>query len=364
MKKLLLAAAVVLLLSTACRAQDVADREAQILNTDSLRGGLSAEQTRALGELTPTNVSSFGSQIWRVVTDALGGSGSALRAAAASAGALLAAGILCSFVLGMETTYSGRAVKMAGTLAITAVCAADLRSMMGLASSALDGIANFSALLLPVLSSAAAASGAVGSSAALYVGSSLFVSVLSSAIRSLLVPLVYAFAALAAAECAMGDSRLAGIRKLLGWAVQTSLRLIMYGFTGYLALTGILAGSADAVTVKAAKTALSGAIPVVGGIAADASETVLAGAALLKNSVGIFGMAAVLAIGLAPFFRIGACYLTLRLTAALSGVTACREHAALLDHLAAAMGYMLAMTGCCVLMALVSCCCFVKVVTG
>ena len=40
----------------------------------------------------------------------------------------------------------------------------------------------------------------------------------------------------------------------------------MLAFVGYLTLSGVIAGSADAMTIKATKFAISGTIPVVGGI--------------------------------------------------------------------------------------------------
>lgn len=364
MKKLILLALLVLALAAPCSAADVSGREAEILNTDSLYGGLSQSARESLGEVTPTSSAGFGEQLWKLVSDVLSGSSDAIRTAVKSACMLLAAVILCSFVTSLETGLSSRAVILAGSLAITAICTSDLSGMISAAGQTLDEISNFTSLLLPVLSSAAAASGAITSASALYVGSSLFLSVLVSVIRSLLIPLVYAFAALSLAESAMADARLSGIRKLLGWGIQNVLKTVMYVFTGYLALTGILSGSADAVTVKAARAAVSGALPVVGGIASDAAESVLAGAAAIKNSVGVFGMLGVLAIGLAPFFRIAVGYLSLKIAAAVGGTAASAPHAQLLEQMTAAMGYMLAMTGSCVLMALVSCCCFVRTVTG
>lgn len=50
------------------------------------------------------------------------------------------------------------------------------------------------------------------------------------------------------------------------------------------------------MTLKTAKLAVSGAVPVVGGVISDATETMLSGAALLRGSIGIFGMLYVAAI--------------------------------------------------------------------
>ena len=128
------------------------------------------------------------------------------------------------------------------------------------------------------------------------------------------------------------------------------------------ALTGVITGAADAAAVKATKAAVSGMIPVVGSIISDASETLLASASLLKSSVGVFGMIAVLATCLLPFLRVGIQYLLLKVTAAVSGTVGIKSHVKLLKSCASAMGYLLAMCGTSGLLLLISSVCFMKVV--
>ena len=92
-------------------------------------------------------------------------------------------------------------------------------------------------------------------------------------------------------------------------------------------MAGSVASSADAATLKAAHLAISGMIPVVGGILSDATEAVFSGASLLRNSVGIFGVVGVLGFCALPFLRLGIQFLLYKLVAALS--------ATLSDHPAA-----------------------------
>ncbi len=60
-------------------------------------------------------------------------------------------------------------------------------------------------------------------------------------------------------------------------------------FTGYLTLSGAVSTSADALTVQATRSAV-GAMPVVGRILSDAAGSVLAGAGVVKNAIGVFGL--------------------------------------------------------------------------
>ncbi len=346
------------------RAEDVHARESAILGADSLEQALDEETRQKLPELSDIRPDSFSKSLWRLVTDTISNLGGYWRQTLQTVGALLAVLAACAVLGRFESEKLMPVCTLGGTLALTLICAGSLQTMIGLAARTLQQITDFTALLLPVLCSACAASGGVGSAGVLYAGSSLFMSVLTKAVTALLIPLVYAYVALSTAECMAAHSGLEKLRELTGWVIQTALKAIVYLFTAYLAITGIFAGSADDMTLKAAKAALSGALPVVGGIVSDASQTVLASAAAIKNGAGVFGMLAALAIGLLPFARIGLQYLSLRLCTALGGMLGRGEHVKLLGALSSAMGYMLAMTGSAILMTLISCCCFMKVVSG
>ena len=100
--------------------------------------------------------------------------------------------------------------------------------------------------------------------------------------------------------------------------------------------------------------AISGVVPVVGGIIADASETVLAGAGMLKNTIGVFGMLAILAACAYPFLQLGVQYLLYKLTAYRVSVVRAPGMCKLIDELGGAFGLILGMTGGCALLLLIS----------
>ncbi len=92
--------------------------------------------------------------------------------------------------------------------------------------------------------------------------------------------------------------------RVVTWLLTGSLVL----FTGYLTLSGAVSTSADALTVQVTRSAV-GAMPVVGRILSDAAGSVLAGAGVVKNAIGVFGLLGVLAACLGPFVRLGVQYL-------------------------------------------------------
>lgn len=301
------------------------------------------------------------------------GAETVLQRAILKADASLKSGLrLCAVLIGLVTLCAvadlssvskfGGAVNAAGALGICAVFVGEFNAMVTMAQNTIQTLADYSACLIPVLASAAAMSGSMNAAAALHTGTLLFTELLMQLISRLLIPGVFFFLAVATAEAALNSDALKELRELIGWLISKILRIMVYVFLAYLSVTGVIGGAADAVAVKTTKAAMSGMVPVVGGMISDASETLLASASVIKNSVGVFGMIAILSICILPFLKVGVQYLLLKTTAAVSGTVGSKPHVTLLKNFSSAMGYLLAMSGTCGLLLLISSVCFLKVV--
>ena len=189
--------------------------------------------------------------------------------------------------------------------------------MLSLCRSALDGIGVFSAALQPVLAAALSMGGNAVTATALQAATMLVFDLVLRLTESLLVPAVCVYLAVTVVDAAAGNGMLRGLADGVGSLTAGALKLMLTLFTAYLAVAGGVSGNVDRLALKTAKFAVSGAVPVVGGVMSDAAETVLSGASLLRGSVGVFGMVCVTAICLAPFVRAGACCLCFKLGAAL-----------------------------------------------
>jgi stage III sporulation protein AE len=182
----------------------------------------------------------------------------------------------------------------------------------------------------------------------------IFSSLLINVINKLLIPLVYGYIAAQVAYAAVGNGGLKRVAAFLKWLTVSILTILLLVYVGYLTISGVMAGSADGATLKAAKLAISGAVPVVGGILADASESILAAAGILRGTVGVFGMIVVLGICLVPFLQLAIHYLLYKLTAALAATIGEGRVCGLIEELGTAFGLILGMMGACALLLLVS----------
>lgn len=254
-------------------------------------------------------------------------------------------------------------VPLVGTMVILLAVGSNMKSLMGLGEQTIEELDIFSKALLPTLSAAAAAGGCAVSASVRQVATVFFSDLLISLIRSLLLPLVWVFVALSAADAILPAGRLSGIaqglHKAATWLLSGSLLL----FTGYLSLSGAFASSADSLTLRMARSAIGTAIPVVGGIISDAADTILAGAGVLRQSVGIVGTLTILATCILPFLKLGVQYLLLKLSAFFAAAVAPEPLVKLLHALSSAFGLVLGMTGATAAMLLISVASSVKVVS-
>ncbi len=310
-------------------------------------------------ELMPVEQESFAQDLWTVIKGGLRTLEPEIARCCKVCLALFAGVLLTSLVSSFPG--STRAVtELAGSIVASCLLIGSAGTLIQAASETVQQISDYGKLLLPAMTAAMAAQGGVTTSAALYTGTAIFDALLTALISSILVPIVYIFIALSVAKSALGDGVLKKLQEFVKWLAGWSLKLILYVFTGYITITGVVSGTTDQAALRATKLTISGMVPVVGGILSDASEAVLVSASVVKNSVGVYGLLAVIAIAMGPFLRIGLQYLLLKLTAAVCGIFASKQTAELINDFSQAMGLLLAMTGTTCLLMLISIVCFLK----
>lgn len=265
--------------------------------------------------------------------------------------------LLCGIIEGGTIDGGGKTalfLPMVGALAITTLAAGSLDSLLGLGQETIRQLASFSQVLLPILAAATAAAGGVSSATMQQITTVFFVEILIQLVEVLLMPLLFLYIGLLTAGACLGDQRLntlaEGVKKIVTWTLCTT----MFLFTGYLSAVRILSGTADSAAVKLTKATISGVVPVVGGIISEATETVLVGAGIMRNSIGVFGMLAVLGACAYPFLQLSVQYLLYKLTAFLSSVIGVPDLCKLINGLGGAFGLVLGMTGSCALLLLIS----------
>lgn len=343
MRKLLLLALMLFLFAVPVKAQEYTAPEAP---------------KEAL-ELMPMERTTFGQDLWTVVKSAVATFQPEFTAAVGISIALVAITMAISLVNAMPGKTS-KVVQLVGVIAVATLLLQQAGSMVSTGIETVRSLSEYGKLLLPVMTAALAAQGGVTSSSALYVSTTVFNTVLTAGISAILVPLLYCFLALSVASCATQQSILSKLSGFAKWLCTWLLKMSLYIFTGFLGITGVISGTADATALKATKLTMSGMIPVVGGILSEASEAVLVGAGVMKTAAGTYGLIAVIAVWISPFLQIGIRYLLLKLTAAVCDVFGVKQVSDLIGAFSDAMGLLLGMTSAICIILLISLTCFLK----
>lgn len=238
-------------------------------------------------------------------------------------------------------------IHLCACAAITLICVGSMGSYLDTAAEAMNELSLFSKAALPAMCTASAACGMVGSAAAKYAASALYMDIFITVGQNIIIPIIYAYIAVIIAQSAFDNPSLAGIAKLLKWGCTSIMTLFTLVFIVYLSISSAIASSTDAVTVKLAKTAMSAALPVVGGIISDAASSIVAGAEVIKNTIGVFGLVAVLGICISPFALFGINYLVYKLSAVIVSAFSTSRISALINGISGAFAMLLALIGSC-----------------
>ena len=243
---------------------------------------------------------------------------------------------------------------LAAVFCMSGIALKDLSGLMQTAVKTMSELEAFSKALFPVLAAAMAATGAVSAASVHQVVTVWLCSMLIWVISTLLFPFLTVYVALAAVSAALPGNSLSalaeGIKKAVSWVLTASVS----AFTAYLSAAHVISGSADALTLRMTRATLSGAIPVVGSILSGTAETVLAGAGIMKNAVGIVGLLGVISLAMLPFLSLLLQYLACRVAAVAAAAADGGRLSGYLGQLSGAFGLLLAMVGVAALFVLIS----------
>ena len=307
----------------------------------------------------PEDHESFAEGLWFVIKSAI----STLKPSVTKAASVCVSTIAIITLTSLLHNLTDKAQHIAQLVAALGCGVLLLRStntLIHLGTKTVTALSEYGKLLIPVLTSATAAQGGITASTAIYTGTTLFSAILTTLIGKLIVPMIYVYICIGLANCAVGEPVLKKLKDFVKWLMTWSLKIVLYVFTGYVSITGVIGGSADASMIKATKLAISGSVPVIGGILSDASESILISAGIMKNSAGIYGVLAIVATWIGPFLEIGIQYLMLKITVAICSIIGNQRMTELVQDFSVSIGFVLATISTISLLLLIGVVCFLK----
>ncbi len=263
-----------------CARAGALDVEAELYKAsgaDGLSAALPREAAEALGddESLQGKLSSLGERAAELLF-------SGLKAGARSGALLLGTAVAAAAACALFPE-SEKYVTLASVSAVAVILLSDTGGCVAAAREAVSDLSAFSNVLLPVMASASAAAGAAVSAGAQYAAAALFINVFINLCAKTALPLIFAYLAACIGAAAFDSEGLSAAARVIKWGAATVITAVLLGYAVYLAVTSAVSQSADAAAVRTTKSVIASFVPVVGGMIADASASVLSGAALLRS---------------------------------------------------------------------------------
>lgn len=218
---------------------------------------------------------------------------------------------------GASATRAGHMVVLAAAvLFVGSQCLEAMRATL----AALDRIGSFLNAAIPVLTPLLVASGWTATSGLLQPATLGLSALMNYWLKPILSQAVSMAMLLRMADSFAKTEKLSGIIALIKSAVQWFLGLCL---TGFVAIVGIQASamlSYDSLALRSARYAVDATIPGVGGLFADMLDTAVISAQLIRNSLGVASLLALVMVCLEPVLHLLMLILSLEAAAALGGV--------------------------------------------
>lgn len=181
----------------------------------------------------------------------------------------------------------------------------------------IDSMVLFMQSLLPILISLLLSVGGITSSSLFQPIVYTSVTVISTFIKTVVIPLVIFSSVLSIISNISEKIRITRLASLIRGIAIALLGTVLTAFTGVISVQGLAASSLDGVMAKTAKFAVDSFVPIIGDFLSEAFDTVIGCSLLIKNGISIAGLFLLLLITLLPIIKILAIFISYKLSAAL-----------------------------------------------
>ena len=182
---------------------------------------------------------------------------------------------------------------------------------------AVQNLTSFVNTLIPLMITLMITTGNIVSSGMLEPILLLIITFISNFMTNILIPIVLVSTALGIISKISDQAQVGRLSKFLNSSMVWILGTVLTLFVSFTSLQGGLTSSIDGVTAKAAKTAISSVVPVVGSILGDAVNTIMGCSNIIKNAVGVVGIIVIIAICIKPILQLAILSITYYLGSAL-----------------------------------------------
>lgn len=238
--------------------------------------------------------------------------------------------------------------------AIITMVALGFQSVLQYAKEVLDTVDNITGFAIPAMLALLISSGSIVSGSALQPVLLVAIQATVKVFRTVFLPLCFLSGILYLANGLSSKIKISGmaalLRQIVGWGLAGILTL----YASFVAIQGVTGAVIDGAATKTAKVAMNTLIPVAGKYMADATDTIINCALIIKNTAGVATMIVTVAACLTPILKMFVIILLYRFAAALIEPVAEDRMFRCLTDVSGCMKTMLGVVGAAVFMFLLS----------
>ncbi len=223
-------------------------------------------------------------------------------------GSLILLTIFSMFLQSMQNAFESSTVsKVAYSIVYMVLVIIALNSfhiVIQYTNEAIGSMISFVLALIPLLLALIASSGGIISAAFFHPVILFLMNISGMFMQFVILPLLFLATLLSIVSTMSDQYKVTQLAQLLrNWSIGL-MGLFLTVFLGVISVQGASTAITDGVAIRTAKFVTGNFIPVIGRIFTDAADTVVSASGLLKNSVGIAGVAILLIIVAFPAFKI------------------------------------------------------------
>jgi stage III sporulation protein AE len=223
-------------------------------------------------------------------------------------GSLIMLTIFSMFLQSMQNAFEKSAIsKIAYSIIYMVLVILALNSFhiaISYTNEAIGTMISFVLALVPLLLALIAASGGLVSAAFFHPVILFLMNMSGMFMQYVILPLLFLATLLSIVSTMSEQYKVSQLAALLrNWSIGL-MGLFLTIFLGVISVQGASAAVTDGVTIRTAKFVTGNFIPVIGRMFTDATDTVVSASVLLKNTVGIAGVAILLIIVAFPAIKI------------------------------------------------------------
>lgn len=185
------------------------------------------------------------------------------------------------------------------------------------ARSAIEAMIHFMVAMIPLLLALLSALGGLISVTVLHPLIIFMIHTIGTLVYMFVFPLLFFSAVLHIVSSLSDQFKLTQLADLMRKISVGVLGFSLTVFLGVISVQGAASAASDGVTLRTAKYVTGNFVPVVGGLFADATDTVLGASLLVKNAIGLAGVIIIVLLCVFPALKILALAAIYQVTAAV-----------------------------------------------